>query len=65
MSIHKKHKWNGKAGECSGYKCNGAVACVKCGMIKEFIHGIPTYFIDDTLRDRYAPDCDERILKTK
>lgn len=59
-----RHKWNGKAyGSSDGEKSGLTVACEKCGCIKEFVRGVPTYFIDDNLYDRYAPPCDERLIK--
>lgn len=53
---NKRHKWDAKTGSSS-------VGCVKCGCIRQFVGGIPTYFIDDNVYDRKAPECDERLLK--
>lgn len=54
-----KHKWNGKAGNSQD---GLVVSCIKCGMIKQTIKGYPTYFIDETLYDKKAPKCDERLF---
>lgn len=40
----------------------GIADCLKCGCVKEYVKGIPTYFIDDRVYDRKAPKCDERLL---
>lgn len=59
-----RHKWNGKARGNSNDNHGGlAVACVKCGCVKEFVNSRLTYFIDDTCYDT-APNCDERLLPT-
>lgn len=58
-----KHKWNGKSIILKTSNHGGlVVACVKCGCVKEFVKGVPTYFINDTVYDRKAPKCDERLL---
>lgn len=61
-----KHKWSNNLKSAPKRTVNeggGAVACVKCGCVKEYVKGIPTYFIDDTVHDRYAPKCDERLIR--
>jgi len=65
-----RHKWNGnnsfnRIRNNSDGRSSMAVACVKCGCVKEYIDGIPTYFIDDVLHDGKAPPCDERLLNTE
>lgn len=40
----------------------GISQCVKCGCVKEYVKGIPTYFIDDNVYDKKAPQCDERFM---
>ena len=60
-----RHKWNGNSEAHTKQTSNKggfAVACIKCGCVKEYVEGIPTYFIDDTVYDRYAPKCDNRLL---
>jgi len=59
------HRWNGnskKAPLGTSNKGGLAVACIYCGCVKEYVNGIPTYFIDDTVYDRYAPKCDRRLV---
>lgn len=63
--MRKNHKWNGsQKGQVKATSNNGglAVSCVKCGCVLEYVAGIPTYFIDDTVYDRHAPSCDERLI---
>lgn len=59
-----RHKWNGR-GKIKVDANHGGltVYCVRCGCIKEFVTGYPTYFIDDTLYDKIAPKCDKRLIK--
>lgn len=54
-----KHKWNGKARYS---KDSSSVSCVKCGCVRQYVGGFPTYFIDDTVYDKSAPKCDERLV---
>jgi len=56
-----RHKWDG--GIISKVVDGGLQYCVKCGYIKQYVKGIPTYFRNDTVYDRYAPKCDNRELK--
>ena len=56
---NRRHKWTGKVGTNQD---DLVVGCLKCGMVKQTIKGFPTYFIDDTLYDKYAPECDERLI---
>lgn len=53
--ARKNHKWNGTV----NHKCvdGGTVACVLCGCVKQYVKGIVTYFINDTVYDRKAPKC--------
>ena len=51
----KRHKWSVRTK--SKAKDNSSVACVKCGCIRQYVGGIPTYFINDSVYDKYAPDC--------
>lgn len=64
-SVKKvRHKWHGQSKGSADHDKGGLLAqCVKCGCVKEFVCGIPTYFIDDTVYDRYTPSCDERNVK--
>lgn len=57
-----RHKWSGRiiARRIDG----GVQQCVKCGYTKQYVKGIATYFRDDNVKDRYAPKCDERLLKS-
>lgn len=54
-SKGKRHKWDGKI----PYKNvdGGAVSCVKCGMVKQYVKGIPTYFLNDNVYHPLAPKC--------
>lgn len=63
---HSRHKWNGthvgitkRDGNSGGI----TTACVKCGCVREYVRGFPTYFIDDRLYHKKAAKCDERLLK--
>lgn len=60
-----RHKWNAPKLGVADTTNNGgyAVQCVKCGCIREYVGGYPTYFIDDTVHDKYTPKCDERLIK--
>lgn len=52
----KRHKWNGKMVK---YSRDGSVlSCVKCGCVKQYVGGFPTYFIHDHCYDKIAPPCD-------
>lgn len=52
-----KHKWVGKATkEASGYKGGDCARCIKCGCVKEIIHGKLTYFLNDNIYEK-APEC--------
>ena len=57
-----RHKWNGKVGTSRDML---VVACVKCDMVKQMVGGYPTYFRDDTVWDKLAPPCDERLLNSE
>ena len=58
-----RHKWNVKSK--SKAKDNSCVQCVKCGMIRQWVGGFPTYFLNDSVYDKIAPKCDgKEILKT-
>jgi len=57
-----RHKWANKT--ISKSRDNSSVACVKCGCIKQYIGGEPTYFIDDTIHHS-AKSCDERLVAAK
>ncbi len=52
-----RHKWNRKIKS----KCvdGGTVFCVRCGCVKQFVKGVPTYYIPeiDIVHDRIAPKC--------
>lgn len=55
LLVGTRHKWNGKA---SKFSIDGSVlCCIKCGCVKQWVKGIPTYFINDTVYDKYAPKC--------
>ena len=60
--LSKRHKWcarhNGT--KKTGNKGGSVEACLKCGCVREYVGGVATYFIDDTVYDRYAPPCDNR-----
>ncbi len=53
--MAKRHKYNVKS--TSKHRDDSSVQCVKCGMIRQYVGGIPTYFLDDTVYDRKAPEC--------
>ena len=55
-----RHKYGSKPIDRS--KDNSSAACVNCGLIRQFVGGIPTYFIDDTVFYPKAPKCDKRLL---
>lgn len=62
-----RHKWNGNSERLPKATSNNggmAVACLKCGCVREYVHGLATYFIDNIVYIQ-APKCDERILKQK
>lgn len=52
---NKRHKWSPKA--TSHAKDNSSTTCVNCGMIRQWVGGFPTYFINDTVYDKIAPPC--------
>lgn len=54
-----RHKYNVKT-KLRG-KDSSVVQCVNCGIIRQYVGGIPTYFINDNVYDKIAPPC----LKTK
>lgn len=60
--MSNRHIWNGKS-KGSSNNCKGGlvIGCLKCGLVKEIINGIPTYFIDNTVYDKIAPKCDNRL----
>lgn len=40
-----------------GYgKDNSSVACVKCGSVRQYVGGKPTYFVNDNVYPK-APNC--------
>jgi hypothetical protein len=49
-----RHKWNGTK---SHAKDSSACSCVKCGMVRQWVGGYPTYFLNDTVYDKIAPKC--------
>lgn len=62
-----RHKWNGRGDLAPmGTSNRGglAVSCIKCGCVREYVKGIATFFIDDSVYDK-APKCDERLLINK
>lgn len=50
-----RHKWFPKVTRFT--KESSSTACTKCGMIRQHVGGVPTYFIDDTVYDKIAPKC--------
>lgn len=58
-----RHKWNGPSNGKGG-RDGLVVACVKCGIVKQWVLGSPTYFDpeSDKVFNRYAPPCDERLI---
>lgn len=50
-----KHKWN--SNPKTRAKESSSVQCVRCGMIRQYVCGIATYFLNDNVYDRYAPKC--------
>jgi uncharacterized protein CbrC (UPF0167 family) len=60
MARHKYHaKCKSKA------KDSSSVQCVKCGMIRQYVGGFPTYFLNDNVYHKIAPKCKgNEILKT-
>lgn len=54
-----RHKWGGNL-KTKG-KDNSSVGCIKCGCVRQYVGGIVTYFIDDTVYDRHAPPCDGKM----
>lgn len=57
-----RHRWGGpnNASKRTSNEGGLAVACIRCGMVREYVKGIPTYFINDTVHDRYAPKCEPK-----
>lgn len=55
---HSRHKWNGKI------KGQMAVACIKCGCVKEQVKSGIIYFINDTFYHN-SPTCHQDILQKK
>lgn len=52
-----RHKWTGKPiGNSGNYNAGLAVACVRCGCVKEIISGRVAYFQNDTVYHT-APEC--------
>jgi hypothetical protein len=60
METGKRHKWNGKI--LSKRVDGGSVFCIKCGMIKQYVAGVPTYFINDTMYYPLAPKCEVQTI---
>jgi hypothetical protein len=54
-----RHKYGTQSKSKS--KDNSSVGCIKCGMVRQYVSGLPTYFIDDNVFDK-APVCDGRLL---
>ena len=54
-----RHKWTLNMATLSKVVDAGVCACTRCGIIKQYVKGVPTYFYPETekLWDRYAPDC--------
>jgi len=50
-----KHKWNFKNNGEGGVE-SSSVACIKCGCVKQYIGGKPTYFYNDSVFYK-APIC--------
>ena len=60
-----RHKWNislKNLPKKDSNKGGGIAVCLNCGCVLEYVKGVPTYFIDDTLHDRKTPTCDKRLL---
>ena len=53
-----RHKWDGRNDrrKTDGNHGGIAVSCVRCGMVREYVKGKVTYFLNDTVRD-YAGKC--------
>jgi hypothetical protein len=51
-----RHKWNGPPPK-SKVVDEIVTACVKCGMVRQWVRGYPTYFLNDTVYDKKAPPC--------
>jgi len=50
-----RHKWDGNTKDHS--KDSSSCQCVKCGMIRQWVGGYPTYFLNDNVYDKIAPKC--------
>lgn len=50
-----RHKWNGKL--VSKARDSSTVACLKCGVIRQYVGGFPTYFKNDIVYDKISPPC--------
>lgn len=48
-----RHKWSGAF--ISKSVDGGTASCVRCGMVKQYVKGIVTYFLNDTVYDRRVP----------
>jgi len=59
--LFKRHKYNVNSDSSKGI--NGSIVqCVRCGAIREYVKGKPTYFIGDSVYVK-SPGCSiERIV---
>lgn len=62
--MKKRHKWNRSAPK-RGRVVDGSVTyCVKCGCVRQFVKGIPCYWIGDNAYDKVTPNCKYTMKNT-
>jgi len=58
--MKSRHKWNGPTKGIPKRTANNGgltVCCVRCGCVREFVNGVPTYLIGDDVHIRISPPC--------
>lgn len=51
----RNHKWNREMKKLL-HRDGTIAACIRCGCVKQYVNGKPTYFINDTSYDK-SPNC--------
>lgn len=54
---YKNHKWSGPNNGIKSRDGCLVVECLRCGVIRQYVGGYPTYFIRDIVYDKIAPKC--------
>jgi len=63
-----RHKWDfnlSKTKKVTGNNGGGITSCLKCGCVKEYVKGVVTYFLEDTVTCVIAPKCRANLKKKK